>query len=123
MASILRVDTLTDASSNHSIATSVVFDGTAKVWGVVTSSAGITASANIASGTDHGTGDYSYTLTSAFGSANHATTAVTSGAGAGRICTSNTARTSASVIAIEVETHAGSASDDNQELSTHGDLA
>ena len=123
MASILRVDTLTDASSNHSIATSVVFDGTAKVWGVVTSSAGVTASANIASGTDHGTGDYSYALTAAFGSANHATTAVSSGAGAGRICTSNTARKATNTIAVEIETHSGSAEDLAQELSTHGDLA
>ena len=123
MASELRVNTLKDASGNHSIATSVVFDGTAKVWGVVTSSASVTASANIASGTDHGTGDYSYALTSAFSSANHATTAISSGASGGRMCTSNTARTSASIIALEVETHGGASSDDNQELSTHGDLA
>ena len=33
MASILRVNTLTDASSNNSIATSVVFGGSAKAWG------------------------------------------------------------------------------------------
>ena len=32
MASILRVNTLTDASSNNSIATSVMSSGSAKVW-------------------------------------------------------------------------------------------
>ena len=32
MASILRVDTLTDASSNNSIATSVLHNGSAKAW-------------------------------------------------------------------------------------------
>ena len=32
MASILRVDTLTDASSNNSTATSTIFNGTAKAW-------------------------------------------------------------------------------------------
>ena len=33
MASELRVNTLKDASGNNSIATSVVFNGTAKAWG------------------------------------------------------------------------------------------
>ena len=33
MASELRVNTLKDASGNNSIATSVVFSGTAKCWG------------------------------------------------------------------------------------------
>ena len=32
MASILRVNTLTDASSNNSVSTSVVFNGTTKAW-------------------------------------------------------------------------------------------
>ena len=32
MASILRVNTLTDASSNNSIATSFVAGGSAKAW-------------------------------------------------------------------------------------------
>ena len=32
MASILRVNTLTDASSNNSISTSFVFSGSAKCW-------------------------------------------------------------------------------------------
>ena len=32
MASILRVNTLTDASSNNSIATSFIFGGTGKSW-------------------------------------------------------------------------------------------
>jgi len=129
--STIKTNTLTGTTSAGSIVvtgeggstTTNLQQGLAKVWGVVTSAAAITNSFNIASGTDNGTGDYSYALTAAFGNVNHATTAVSSGAGAGRICTSNTARTSASVIAIEIEGHAGSSSDDNQELSTHGDLA
>ena len=36
MASILRVNTLTDASSNNSIATSVLNNGTAKAWVLLT---------------------------------------------------------------------------------------
>ena len=124
----IAFDTLTTSDSKNtntekSIDTSYLFNGVAKVWGVVTSAAAITNSFNLSTGTDHGTGDYSYALTTAFGNVNHATTAVSSGAGAGRICTSNTARTATGTIAIEIEGHAGSSSDDNQELSTHGDLA
>ena len=131
MASELKVDKFTGVTTAGSIlvtgegnsTTTNLQQGLAKVFGVVTSAAAITNSFNLSAGTDHGTGDYSYTLTNAFGNVNHATTAVSSGAGAGRICTSNTARTAAGTIAIEIEGHAGSSSDDNQELSTHGDLA
>jgi len=60
MASILRVNTLTDASSNNSIAVSVVHNGTAKAW-VNFNGTGTIASRdsyNIASLTDSGTGHY-----------------------------------------------------------------
>ena len=40
MASILRVNTLTDASSNNSIAMSTVFNGTAKAWSLTADDAG-----------------------------------------------------------------------------------
>ena len=124
----LKFDTLTtsdtkNTSTEKSIDTSYVYNGVAKVWGVLTDAAPLTNSFNITTGTDHGTGDYSYTLTTAFGDVNHATTAVTSGAGAGRMCTSNTARKATNTIAVEIETHSGSAEDLAQELSTHGDLA
>ena len=60
MASELRVNTLKDASGNNSIATSVVLMVVLK-WGILDgTSAVVTASANISSGTDNGTGDYSY---------------------------------------------------------------
>tara|TARA_R100000773_G_scaffold37913_1_gene33012 strand:+ start:303 stop:710 length:408 start_codon:yes stop_codon:yes gene_type:complete len=66
MASILRVNTLTDASSNNSIATSVLFNGTAKAWAtcITQSSTAIRDSYNNASLTDNGTGDTTFTLTS-----------------------------------------------------------
>ncbi len=63
MASILRVNTLTDASSNNSIATSNIFSGTAKCWGGANTAAVIKDSFNIASSTDDGTGQYTITLT------------------------------------------------------------
>ena len=58
MASELRVNTLKDASGNNSVATSVVFNGTAKAWGSyqMNSSNAINNSYNVSSQTDTGTG-------------------------------------------------------------------
>ncbi len=65
MASELRVNTLKDASGNNSIATSVVFNGTAKAWINLdgTGTIGTNDSYNTGSITDNGTGDYSITIT------------------------------------------------------------
>jgi len=68
MASILRVNTLTDASSNNSIATSFVARGSAKAWHQSDSAATPVDSLNISGGTDNGTGDYSYAFSSSMGS-------------------------------------------------------
>jgi len=74
MASILRVNTLTDASSNNSTAMSTINQGTAKAWINFT---GITTTAerdsfNISSLTDDGTGKTDMTITSNMGNANYA---------------------------------------------------
>ena len=69
MASILRVNTLTDASSNNSIATSVIFNGTAKAW-IFTNQASAVDSYNMSATTDHGTGTYTNSITNNMGSAN-----------------------------------------------------
>ena len=73
MASILRVNTLTDASSNNSIATSNIFSGTAKAWFNLNASP-VTArdSFNIGSFTDEGTGLYEGNFTSAMSDGNYA---------------------------------------------------
>ena len=73
MASILRVDTLTDASSNNSIAMSVVFNGTSKAWANLngTGTIALRDSYNVASITDDGTGDYDFTYTNAMGNVNY----------------------------------------------------
>jgi len=67
MASILRVNTLTDASSNNSTAMSTINQGTAKAWVQFNGSGTIAArdSFNHASLTDNGTGDYTSTATNA----------------------------------------------------------
>ena len=62
MASILRVNTLTDASSNNSTAMSTINQGTAKAWLQATDAAVLSDSFNISGGTDNGTGDYTYAL-------------------------------------------------------------
>ena len=74
MASILRVNTLTDASSNNSTAMSTINQGTAKAWINFNGGGTIAArdSFNNASITDNGTGDYTVTITSAMANVNYA---------------------------------------------------
>ena len=74
MASILRVNTITDASSNNSIATSIVASGSAKTWfnyTMVTTTA--FRDSFICSGiTDNGTGDTTIAFTSSFSNNDYA---------------------------------------------------
>jgi hypothetical protein len=66
MASILRVNTLTDASSNNSTAMSTINQGTAKVWAHINQqSFAVDDSFNIASAVDESTGNITHNLTSA----------------------------------------------------------
>ena len=72
MASILRVNTLTDASSNNSIATSVIHNGTAKAWGQLNYSTGSFAdSFNNSSATDFQTGSFHHNFTNAFSNSSY----------------------------------------------------
>ena len=73
MASILRVNTLTDASSNNSTAMSTINQGTAKAWVNFNGQGTIAArdSFNLASLTDNGTGDYTITFSNNMGNANY----------------------------------------------------
>ena len=73
MASILRVNTITDASSNNSIATSTVARGSAKAW--VQYDMGDNAlddSLNVSSLSDEATGKCNFAITNAFDAANFA---------------------------------------------------
>ena len=73
MASELRVNTLKDASGNNSIATSYVAGGSAKAFAKGSfHNTTIEKSLNVSSATDNGTGDTTYTLTSAMDSADFA---------------------------------------------------
>jgi len=80
MASILRVNTLTDASSNNSTAMSTINQGTLKAWGNLNgSSFGLRDDFNFASATDHGTGEYTVTYTSSMSDTNYSATGSGSG--------------------------------------------
>tara|TARA_R100000322_G_scaffold162859_1_gene126003 strand:+ start:329 stop:727 length:399 start_codon:yes stop_codon:yes gene_type:complete len=72
MASILRVDTLTDASSNNSTAMSTINQGTAKVWAdIAAGGASLPDSFNCSSIDDDGTGEYGINIASDMGSASY----------------------------------------------------
>ena len=66
MASILRVNTLTDTSSNNSVATSTVFNGTAKAWFTYDQVNDTSKdSYNVSSFSDDSTGDFKMNMASA----------------------------------------------------------
>jgi len=73
MASILRVNTLTDASSNNSTAMSTINQGTAKAWLNFNGTGTIAArdSFNFSGLTDVSTGNYTVTMSSAMGNTNY----------------------------------------------------
>jgi len=81
MASILRVNTLTDASSNNSVPMATVNQGTAKSWADFTMASTPSAddSFNLASITDVGTGKMGIVVTSVFATVNYAAQGYTNG--------------------------------------------
>ena len=85
MASELRVNTLKDASGNNSVATSVVFGGTAKAWCHFkgTETEALLDSYNFSSVDDDGTGNYGMHFTSNMTNALYAFTAGNTDDGAG----------------------------------------
>ena len=77
MASILRVNTLTDASSNNSTAMSTINQGTTKAWINLNGTGTIATrdSFNVSSIADQATGDTRVTVSSAFATTDYCTTA------------------------------------------------
>ena len=73
MTSILRVNTITDASSNNSIATSIVYGGATRAWFTLGVDAALDDSFNCSSVDDDGSGDYGIHFTNAFNNALYAT--------------------------------------------------
>jgi len=72
MASILRVNTLTDASSNNSTAMSIIHGGATRAWVNFNGASFATNdSFNVSGMTDHGAGTYTVTYSANFGNANN----------------------------------------------------
>jgi hypothetical protein len=71
MASILRVNTLTDASSNNSVTLATVSEGTVKAWTSLQSQGTFSThdSFNQSSATDNSSGDHTTSYTNSFSSA------------------------------------------------------
>ena len=131
MASILRVNTLTDASSNNSIATSTVFNGTAKAW-VNFSGEGTVAindSHNVGSVTDDAVGRYTLNFSNAMGNDDYAVTAQTEDGGGyndPRIVNHENTQSRSTTAYGLYHWHIGSSAlDDATKLNAivHGDLA
>ena len=129
MASELKVDKFTGVTTAGSIdvtgegnsTTTNLQQGLAKAWFQASSNTTLSDSLNISSGTDNGTGDYSYALSNAFVNDDYADnyTVYTTVA---RWATKNDDRDGTGVLATEV--FSTSANQDHAHLgSAHGDLA
>ena len=110
MASILRVNTLTDASSNNSTPMATVNQGTAKFWVKWngTGTAAVSDSFNSSTLTDNGTGLTTFTFSTNMGNVNYSLATTNSSVEANNSQTNfNTATTST----IKMETRSGTAND------------
>jgi hypothetical protein len=123
MASILRVNTLTDASSNNSTAMSTINQGTAKAWVAGEADATRSDSFNMSGSTDHGDGDFSYNLSSNFATLHYAQSGIVEVSADAKTLIRNTDRHSTSVIAVEVVNNSNTNQNYDHDALAHGDLA
>ena len=128
MASILRVNTITDASSNNSTAVSVINQGTAKVWANLngTGTIALRDSHNVSGITDNGTGNYTYAISSNMGNANYANTSMGNEGNAGDVMIDdNNAIPTTSAIRVQAREYTGGSTADPDFTfhTAHGDLA
>jgi hypothetical protein len=126
MASELRVNTLKDASGNNSVATSVVFGGSAKHWVLLGSSGtSVTDSFNNASVADNGTGDYTLTRTNNMANATFCVNITSGSHGSTYNAATDTATQTTAVFDIRgANATEGAVADiPNTNGAVHGDLA
>jgi len=121
MASILRVDTLTDASSNNSIATSVLHNGSAKAWWSSNDTT-LKDSYNIASLTDVAASTYDFNFTAAMANDDYAYPCATLNTTANDVILT-TGVTTAKVRQKGITSNSGSAVDTQPSGAAIGDLA
>ena len=128
MASVLKVDSITGVTTAGSInvtgegnsTTTNLQQGLAKSWVLAGNDASLVDSFNIASGADNGTGDYTYTFTSAISSANFESSATPSNWAKryGLIATRTT-----TTIQLKFYDDADALADVTNGIAVHGDLA
>lgn len=122
MPSVLNVDTLVAANGTDPV--TLTKQNAAKAFAQVTSIATVRGSLNISSGTDHGTGDYSFPMINAMSAeTDYAQSGMVRDSAGGIILTRNSSRDTASVAAIETSDNNGSARDAGSDFCIHGDLA
>ena len=129
MASILRVNTLTDASSNNSTPMATINQGTAKAWAHHTSvsSTSLEDSFNCSSIADNGTGNSTVTMSSAMGNDDYSCSA-SSGipANSGYCDVTNSSTTTFSLRSFNIVTSTATitiADVADNSCTVHGDLA
>lgn len=120
--STLNVANVTDGTT--SVPTGYVVNGSAKAWVHGSTTATVLKSLNVSSGTDHATGDYSYTLIAAMDSSNYSQPVTVVSGTSDRVARRNSSRDTASVMAIETSNARLNTQTDQTHNSTlHGDLA
>ncbi len=127
MASILRVNTLTDASSNNSVPMATVASGSAKAWINFngTGTIAVKDSFNVSGITDDGTGNYTITIANDMVNAFYCSNLTSqAGATAYGFGTGNNTQTASALTGIFTITNAGSTQDvSHLSASINGDLA
>ena len=125
MASILRVDTITDASSNNSTAVSKINQGTASMWAKATQSDNsIFDSYNLTSITDDGTGQTTFTIASDMANVNYTMVTTTQVSDCGGLNAAGTASTATGSCTHQARNTSGTDFDsDPVSVVIHGDLA
>ena len=124
MTSVLNVDTIADKAGTGPVGLTKQVALKAYIKAGASANLNTDGTFNISSGTDHGTGDFSYSVTNAYSSVNHyVQTCIQEGASHGHGGTRNTGRHSASVIAVETFNSSGTLTDINHNMLTAGDLA
>ncbi len=130
MASILKVDALQGVTTAGSItvtseggsATVQMQQGLCKAWLQGNSDASTDDDFNIASGTDNGTGDYTYSFTANMNNNTHIATGMSSDNNA-EIIHSNSRSTTSVNIKVKEGSDGSTAKDRAHAAAVHGDLA
>ena len=118
----IRATTISDAAGTGPI--TLTGQSAAKAWADCGQDASLTDSFNITSGTDHGTGDYSYTLTNALTNSDFSqpSTVRVNSPSARFIATTPSRRTSSTLAAFTLNAST-TAVDVGHNILAHGDLA